>query len=73
MGTTKLSYSGFVQVGVRVPWLEKKDCSSSWVKIHGVKISGHQQRWPRPLPGAILIPPALLGVADSNNQNGNPD
>ena len=28
------------------------------------KISGHQQRWPRPLPGAILIPPALLVVAD---------
>jgi len=27
-------------------------------------ISGHQQRWPRPLPGAILIPPALLVVAD---------
>jgi hypothetical protein len=21
-----------------------------------LKISGHQQRWPRPLPGAILIP-----------------
>ena len=29
-----------------------------------LKISGHQQRWPRPLPGAILIPPALLMVAD---------
>jgi hypothetical protein len=29
-----------------------------------LKISGHQQRWPRPLPGAILIPPALLVVAD---------
>jgi hypothetical protein len=28
------------------------------------QISGHQQRWPRPLPGAILIPPALLLVAD---------
>jgi hypothetical protein len=28
------------------------------------KISGHQQRWPRPLPRAILIPPALLVVAD---------
>jgi hypothetical protein len=27
-------------------------------------ISDHQQRWPRPLPGAILIPPALLVVAD---------
>jgi hypothetical protein len=24
----------------------------------------HQQRWPRPLPGAILIPPALLVFAD---------
>ncbi len=29
-----------------------------------VAISDHQQRWPRPLPGAILIPPALLVVAD---------
>jgi len=29
-----------------------------------LKISGHQQRWPRPLPGTILIPPALLVVAD---------
>jgi len=29
-----------------------------------LKISGHQQRWPRPLPGAILISPALLVVAD---------
>jgi len=29
-----------------------------------LKISGHQQGWPRPLPGAILIPPALLVVAD---------
>jgi hypothetical protein len=29
-----------------------------------VKISGHQQRWSQPLPGAILIPPALLVVAD---------
>jgi len=29
-----------------------------------VKISGHQQRWPGSLPGAILIPPALLVVAD---------
>jgi len=28
------------------------------------KISGHQQRWPRPLTGAILIPPALLEAAD---------
>ena len=29
-----------------------------------LKISGHQQRWSRPLPGAILIPSALLMVAD---------
>jgi hypothetical protein len=29
-------------------------------------ISGHQQRWPRPLPGAILRPSALLVVADFN-------
>jgi len=29
-----------------------------------LNISGHQQRWSRPLPGAILIPPALLVVAD---------
>jgi hypothetical protein len=29
-----------------------------------LKISGYQQRWPRPLPGAILIPPALLVAAD---------
>jgi len=28
------------------------------------KISGQQQRWSRPLPGAILIPPALLVAAD---------
>ena len=27
-------------------------------------INGHQQRWPRPLPGAILIPPDLLVIAD---------
>jgi hypothetical protein len=27
-------------------------------------ISGHQQRMPGPLPGAIPIPPALLVVAD---------
>jgi hypothetical protein len=30
-----------------------------------LKISDHQQRCPRPLPGAILIRPALLMVADS--------
>jgi hypothetical protein len=29
-----------------------------------LKISGYQQQWLRPLPGAILIPPALLVVAD---------
>ena len=27
-------------------------------------MAGYQQRWSRPLPGAILIPPALLVVAD---------
>jgi len=27
-------------------------------------ISDHQQRWPQPLPGAFLIPPALAVVAD---------
>jgi len=32
--------------------------------FYTLKISGPQQRWPRPLPGAILIPPALLVVAD---------
>jgi hypothetical protein len=36
-----------------------------WDKaIPSPKISGYQQRWPRPLPGAILIPSALLVVAD---------
>jgi hypothetical protein len=34
------------------------------MKKNFLKISGHQQRWPRPLPGAILIPPVLLVVAD---------
>ena len=34
------------------------------IKKFFLKISGHQQRWPRPLPGAVLIPPALLVVAD---------
>jgi len=29
-----------------------------------LKISGHQQSWSQPLPGAILIPPTLLVVAD---------
>jgi len=36
------------------------------IKKFFLKISGPQQRWPRPLPGAILIPPALLVVADYN-------
>jgi len=34
------------------------------VDLKIIKISGHPQRWPQPLPGAILIPPALLVVAD---------
>ena len=34
-----------------------------------LKISGHQQSWSRPLPGAILIPPALLVVADCGLRN----
>jgi hypothetical protein len=43
--------------------------SYSWLKVllikkFFLKISGHQQRWPRPLPGAILIPPAPQVVAD---------
>jgi hypothetical protein len=43
--------------------------SDSWLNVLAIKkffikISGHQQRWPRPLPGAILIPPAPLVVAD---------
>ena len=29
-----------------------------------LKISGTQQRWSRSLPGAILIPPALLLLTD---------
>ena len=29
-----------------------------------IQPSGHQQRWPRPLPGAILIPSALPVAAD---------
>jgi len=39
------------------------------IKKFFLKISGHQQRRPRPLPGAILIPPALLVVADSSLNN----
>ena len=34
------------------------------VDLKIIKISGHPQRWPRPLTGAILIPPALRVVAD---------
>jgi hypothetical protein len=33
-------------------------------EFFSLKISDHQQRWPCPLSGAILIPPALLVVAD---------
>jgi hypothetical protein len=32
---------------------------------NGLKISDHQQRWSRPFEGAILIPSAMLVVADS--------
>jgi hypothetical protein len=39
-------------------------CDKTEIKKFFLKISGHQQRWLRPLPGAILIPPALLVVAD---------
>jgi hypothetical protein len=42
----------------------EKKIDSSHQRDSALKISGHQQRWPRPLPGAILIPPALLVVAD---------
>jgi hypothetical protein len=43
--------------------------SGSWLNIlpnlkFFIKISGHQQRCPQPLPGAILIPPVLLVAAD---------
>jgi hypothetical protein len=34
------------------------------IKKFLLKISGHQQMWLRPLLGAIIIPPALLVVAD---------
>jgi hypothetical protein len=48
--------------------------SGNWFNVRHIKkfflkISGHQQRWPRPLPGAILIPPALLVVADLGNSD----
>jgi hypothetical protein len=39
-------------------------CDKTEIKKFFLKISGHQQRWLRPLPWAILIPPALLVVAD---------
>jgi ABC-type molybdate transport system permease subunit len=42
--------------------IERSDKTES--KKFFLKISGHQQRWPRPLQGAILIPPAPLVVAD---------
>ena len=35
-----------------------------------LKISGHQQRWLRPLLWTILIPPALLVVADERLKYG---
>jgi len=42
--------------------------SGSWLNVTYLKFfiknSGHQQRWPLPLPGAILIPKDLLVVAD---------
>jgi hypothetical protein len=39
------------------------------IKKFFLKISGHQQRWPRPLFGTILILPALMVAADfSTNQ-----
>jgi len=34
------------------------------IKKFFLKISDHQQRWPRPLSGTTLMPPALLVVAD---------
>jgi hypothetical protein len=39
-------------------------CDKTENKKFFLKISDHQQSWPRPLPGVILIPPALLVVAD---------
>ena len=38
------------------------------IKKFFLKISGHQQRWPWLFPGDILIPAALLVVADSLDQ-----
>jgi hypothetical protein len=40
------------------------------IKKFFLKISDHQQRWPEPLPGAILILPALLVVADFSMVSG---
>jgi hypothetical protein len=40
-------------------------CDKTEIEKFFLTISGHQQRWLRPLPGAILIPPALLVAADS--------
>jgi hypothetical protein len=42
----------------------KFEAKSAIIRQKFLKISGHQLRWPRPLPGAIFIPPALLVVAD---------
>jgi hypothetical protein len=47
------------QVFIKTDRLDKTE-----IKKFFLKISDHQQRWPRPLSGAILIPPALLVVAD---------
>jgi hypothetical protein len=63
----------FINSNLRLPLLCNKDNFYCLL----LKISGHQQRWPGPLPGAILIPPALLVVADwliwNNKQMPNPD
>jgi len=40
------------------------NCFVNHQLVYVLKISGHPQRWPRLLPGAFLIPPALLAVAD---------
>jgi hypothetical protein len=42
-------------------------CAKTEIKKFFLKIGGHQQRWPRPFAGDILIPPTLLLVADSPN------
>ncbi len=38
------------------------------IKKFFLKISGPQQRWPWLLPRAVLIPPALLVVADGGEK-----